>query len=91
MTSTVLSASTAADEFRREFGQPIVPTLRKSIDDCDVLALDQPEFSQTLPERLKEMPGCGGGTARKIAYSVDLTSLLRLASERRGHHRHRPV
>src|SRR5262249_39731750 len=58
------------DQLGREVGQPVKPTLRKSIVDDDVLAFNPPELAQPLPERVVE--GKAGRATRENTYPVEL-------------------
>ena len=72
------------DQLGREVGQPVEPTLRESILDDDVLALDPPELTQPFPERLAGTAVTGGRAGREEADPIDLPRRLRLGGERRG-------
>ena len=73
-----------SDQLGRKVGQPVEPTLRKSIVDDDVLPFNPPALSQSLPEGLQERWGSGGRAAREITYPVDFPRRLGLGGERRG-------
>ena len=73
------------DQLGRESGEPLVLSLRPSVLDHDVLALDVAELAQPSPERLDEMLGRHGrGRGHEEADPIDLPRLLRLGGERRG-------
>jgi hypothetical protein len=52
----------------RQVGQPVDPTLRKSIVDDNILALNPPEFAQLLPERVEQGRPIRRGRRPKVAY-----------------------
>ena len=72
------------DQLGREIGQPVESALRPSILDDDVLALDPPELTQPLPERLADAGISGVRAGGEIAYPGHLPHLLRPGGERRG-------
>jgi hypothetical protein len=74
------------DQFGREVGQPVEPSLRISIFDDNILTLNPPKLAQPLPERLPDIWGGGGRAAREITDSGDLARQLRLGGERRDEH-----
>src|SRR5262249_54646925 len=64
--------------------QPVDPTLRISIVDDNILALNPPELAQPLPERVAQGRPVGRGRHLKKTYPRHLSRLLRVGSERRG-------
>jgi hypothetical protein len=49
------------DQLGRKVEQPVEPTLRKSIVDDNILALNPPEFAQPLPKRIEQERPIGRG------------------------------
>ena len=72
------------DQLGRQVGQPVDPTLRISIVDDNILALNPPELAQPLPERVEQVRPIGRGRQAKKTYPRHLPRLLRLGGERRG-------
>jgi hypothetical protein len=64
------------DQLGRKVGQPVEPTLRESIVDDNILALNPPEFVQPLPERVEQGRPIGRGRHPKITYPRHLSRLL---------------
>jgi hypothetical protein len=71
------------DQLGREGGQPVEPTLRKSIVDDNILALSLPELAQPFPERIEVRRRIGKGPRPKKTYPRQLPRLLPLSGERR--------
>src|SRR5439155_22626325 len=81
------------DQLGRQVGQPVDPTLRISIVDDDILALNPPELAQPLPERVEQGRPIGRGRQAKKTYPRHPSRLLGLGGEWRGEeaaseHRH---
>src|SRR4029453_9462434 len=72
------------DQLGREVGQPVEPTLRKSIVDDNILALNPPELAQPLPERVEVGRRIGRGSRPKKTYPRHPSRRLRLGGERRS-------
>src|SRR5262249_39425030 len=72
------------DQLGRQVGQPVDPTLRISIVDDNILALNPPELAQPLPERVEQGRPIGRGRQAKKTYPRHLSRLLRIGRERRG-------
>jgi hypothetical protein len=72
------------DQLGRQVGQPVDPTLRISIVDANILALNPPELAQPLPERVEQGRPIGRGRQAKKTYPRHLSRLLRVGRERRG-------
>src|SRR5262249_53876154 len=70
------------DQFGRKSGKPLVLPLDISGFDHEVAALDVPEVTQSLAERLAQVRIQRG--SRQQAYSSNLGCLLRLGGVRRG-------
>src|SRR5207248_11620590 len=68
----------------RQVGQTVDPTLRISIVDDNILALNPPELAQSLPERVEVGRPVGRGRHPKETYPRHLSRLLRVGSERCG-------
>ena len=64
------------DQLGRQVGQPVDPTLRISIVDYNILALNPPEVAQPLPERVEQGRPIGGGRQAKKTYPRHLSRLL---------------
>src|SRR5205807_8258918 len=64
------------DQLGRQVGQPVDPTLRISIVDDNILALNPPELAQPLPERVEQGRPIGRGRHHKITYPRHLSCLL---------------
>ncbi len=72
------------DQLSRQVGQPVDPTLRISIVDDNILALNPPELAQPLPERIEQGRPIGRGRHPKKTYPRHLSRLLRLILLRVG-------
>jgi len=72
------------DQLGRQVGQPVDPTLRISIVDDNILALNPPELAQPLPERVEQGRPIGRGRHPKKTYARHLSRLLRVGGERHG-------
>jgi len=72
------------DQLSRQVGQPVDPTLRISIVDDNILALNPPDLAQPLPERVEQGWPIGRGRQTKKTYPRHLSRLLRVGCERRG-------
>src|SRR3989442_1009322 len=72
------------DQLGRQVGQPVDPTLRISIVDDNILALNPPELAQPLPERVEVGRPVGRGRHPKETYPRHLSRLLRVGGERHG-------
>ncbi|HEY1362064.1 MAG TPA: hypothetical protein VGF60_07445 [Xanthobacteraceae bacterium] len=71
------------DQFGRQVGQLVDPTLRISIVDDNILALNPPELAQPLPERVEQGRPIGRGRQPKETYPRHLARLLlRVCRER---------
>jgi hypothetical protein len=71
------------DQLGRQVGQPVDPTLGKSIVDDNILALNPPELAQPLPERVEQGRPIGWGRHPKETYPRHLARLLlRVCRER---------
>ena len=70
------------DQFGREVGQPLVPTLRKSIVDDEVLSPDVAEIAERVLEGVRIERGWTTGA--EIADSIYRPRLLGLGGQRRG-------
>src|SRR5207302_9153262 len=75
------------DQLGRQVGQPVDPTLRISIVDDNILALNPPELAQPLPERVEQGRPVGRGRHCKETYPRHLSRWLPLCRERRGEER----
>src|SRR5262249_16287444 len=64
------------DQLGRQVGQPVDPTLRISIVDDNILALNPSEFAQPLPERVEQGLPIGRGRQAKKTYPKHLSRLL---------------
>src|SRR5499427_9619988 len=64
------------DQLGRQVGQPVDPTLRISIVDDNILALNPPELAQPLPERVEQGRPIGRGRQPKETYPRHLARLL---------------
>ena len=64
------------DQFGRQVGQPAEPTLRISIFDNNIVALNPPELAQTLPERVEQGRPIGRGRHPKETDPRHLSRLL---------------
>ena len=64
------------DQLGRQVGQPVDPTLRISIVDDNILALNPPELAQPLPERVEQGRPIGRGRHPKKTYPRHLSRLL---------------
>jgi len=73
-----------ADQLGRKGGQPIEPTLRKSIHDGDILAIRPAQLPQPVQEHIDEGRGIATVPRPKKTYLGDLRSPLRLAGACRG-------
>ena len=69
----------------RQVGQPVDPTLRISIVDDNILALNPPELAQPLPERVEQGRPIGGGRQPKETYPTSARGLLLRAGAAGGH------
>ena len=78
MRSTLSRTSSAA-----KVGQPVDPTLRISIVDDNILALNPPELAQPLPERVEQGRPIGRGRQPKKTYPRHLSRLLLCARRER--------
>ena len=76
------------DQLGRQVGQPVDPTLRISIVDDNILALNPPELAQPLPERVEPGRPIGRGRHAKKTYPRHPSRLLRLDGERRDEEAH---
>src|SRR5262249_39733103 len=72
------------DQLGRQVGQPVDPTLRISIVDDNILALNPPELAQPLPERVEQVRPIGRGRQAKKTYPRHLSRLLGPGDERCG-------
>src|SRR4029453_2997536 len=72
------------DQFGPKTGDPLEPSLRKSIVADYVLALNPAEFTQPLPKPLNETRVTGARATEEEPNSVALASGLRLSGVRRG-------
>jgi hypothetical protein len=70
------------DQLGRQVGQPADPTLRISIVDNNIVALNPPELAQTLPERVEQGRPIGRGRHSKEPDPRHLSRLLRVGGER---------
>src|SRR5262249_16466998 len=64
------------DQLGRQVGQPVDPTLRISIIDDNILALNPAELAQPLPERVEQGRPIGRGRQPKETYPRHLARLL---------------
>src|SRR5215510_3248126 len=64
------------DQLGRQVGQPVDPTLRISIVDDNILALNPSELAQPLPERVEQGRPIGRGRQPKETYPRHLARLL---------------
>src|SRR5262249_36828825 len=71
------------DQLGRQVGQPVDPTLRISIVDDNILALNPPELAQPLPERVEQGRPIGRGRQPKETYPRHLARLLLRARRER--------
>src|SRR5207302_10087297 len=71
------------DQLGRQVGQPVDPTLRISIVDDNILALNPPELAQPLPERVEVGRPVGRGRQIKKTYPRHPPRLLRFGGQRR--------
>src|SRR5262249_28772389 len=76
------------DQLGRQVGQPVDPTLRISIVDDNILALNPPELARPLPEPVEKGRPSGRGRPPKKTYPRHLSRLLRVGGERDGEETH---